>query len=47
MRELKQHGTTSHLMNNMVSLEECFETVGLAEMLAQGNRYSDAIWPSS
>src|SRR5919106_6663651 len=47
MRELKQHGTTSHLMNNMVSLEGCFETVGLSEMLAQGNRYSDAIRTSS
>jgi carboxyvinyl-carboxyphosphonate phosphorylmutase len=47
MRELKQHGTTSHLMNNMVSLGECFETVGLSEMLAQDNYYSDAIQTSS
>ena len=47
MRELKQHGTTSHLMNNMVSLGECFETVGLSEMLAQDNHYSDAIQTSS
>jgi 2,3-dimethylmalate lyase len=47
MRELKQHGTTSHLMNNMVSLEECFETVGLSEMLAQDDHYSDAIQTSS
>ncbi len=47
MRELKQHGTTSHLLNNMVSLEECFETVGLSEMLAQDNHYSNAIQTSS
>jgi 2,3-dimethylmalate lyase len=47
MRELKQYGTTSHLMNNMVSLEECFETVGLSEMLAQDDHYSDAIQTSS
>jgi 2,3-dimethylmalate lyase len=40
MRELKQRGTTSHLMDNMVSLKECFETVGLSEMLAQDVRYS-------
>lgn len=47
MRELKQHGTTSHLLNNMVSLEECFETVGLSEMLAQDHHYSNAIQTSS
>lgn len=40
MRELKQHGTTAHLMNNMVRLEECFETVGLSQMLAQDARYA-------
>jgi 2-methylisocitrate lyase-like PEP mutase family enzyme len=40
MRELKQQGTTAHLMNNIVRLEECFETVGLSEMLAQDVRYA-------
>jgi carboxyvinyl-carboxyphosphonate phosphorylmutase len=42
MRELKQRGTTSHLMDNMVSLKGCFEIVGLSEMLAQDARYAKA-----
>ena len=41
MRELKQKGTTAHLMDNMVSLEECFNIVGLDDMLAQDARYAD------
>lgn len=40
MRELKEHGTTAHLMDNMVSVVEAFETVGLSQMLAQDNRYA-------
>jgi carboxyvinyl-carboxyphosphonate phosphorylmutase len=41
MRELKQEGTTAHLMDNMVSLGECFETVGLSEMLACDAHYAE------
>jgi hypothetical protein len=40
MRELKHTGTTAHLMNNMVSLDQCFETVGLSKMLAQDALYA-------
>lgn len=39
MRVLKEQGTTSHLMDNMVSVVEAFETVGLSKMLAQDGRY--------
>ena len=41
MRELKETGTTANLLEGMVSLEQCFETVGLAEMLARDAGYSD------
>ena len=40
MRELKETGTTAHLLDGMVSLEQCFETVGLAGMLATDAGYS-------
>jgi hypothetical protein len=45
MGELKQRGTTAHLMDSMVSLHQCFEMVGLSEMLAQDARYSEAAQP--
>ena len=32
---LKQQGTTSHLLENMDSLQDCFEAVGLSEMLEE------------
>ena len=41
MRELKQQGTTAHLLEGMDSLHQCFETVGLSDMLAQDARYAD------
>lgn len=41
MRNLKQYGTTAHLMDSMASLQECFETVGLSAMLAQDARYAE------
>ena len=41
MRELKEKGTTAHLLEDMISLEQCFNTVGLAEMLARDARYAD------
>ena len=34
MRELKDNGTTAAMMDQMVSLEECFNLVGLSEMLS-------------
>ena len=40
MAQLKEKGTTSHLMDNMVSLEDCFETVGLSGMLAEDARFA-------
>ena len=41
MRELKQKGTTAHMMDNMDSLEDCFNIVGLDDLLAQDARYAD------
>ena len=41
MQELKGRGTTAHLLDEMVSLEQCFNTVGLAEMLAQDAGYAN------
>lgn len=41
MRELKHKGTTKHLIGDMVSLEECFELAGLAELLARDARYAN------
>ena len=40
MEELKRTGTTTHLMENMVSLVECFNMMGLEEMLARDASYS-------
>ena len=43
MQDLKTQGTTAHLLENMVRLEDCFETVGLSEMLAQDGRYAGPV----
>ena len=40
MGELKKKGTTAHLMEGMASLNQCFEMVGLSEMLAQDAKYA-------
>ena len=40
MRQLKERGTTSHLLDRMVSLEDCFDMVGLDEMLSRDASYS-------
>ncbi len=45
MRELMDRGTTAHLVDNMVSLQDCFESVGLSEMLAQDAKYAEADHP--
>ena len=34
MREIKDNGTTAGMMDQMVSLEDCFNLVGLSEMLS-------------
>ncbi len=41
MQELKGKGTTAPLMDRMVSLQECFDTVRHTEMLAQAARYAE------
>ena len=40
MEELKRKGATSHLVDNMVTLNQCFELMGLSEMLAVDESYS-------
>ena len=42
MEELKAKGTTAHLVDNMISLHQCFELMGLSEMLATDESYSAA-----
>ena len=37
---LKQQGTTAHLLENMTSLQDCFEAVGLSDMLAADAQYA-------
>ena len=39
---LKAEGTTAHLLDGMSTLQECFEAVGLAEMLADDARFATA-----
>lgn len=43
MRELRERGTTEHLIDNMVSVVEAFEAVGLSKMLAQDGRYAPTV----
>ena len=40
MEELRTNGTTAHLVDNMVTLNQCFEIMGLTEMLATDESYS-------
>ena len=41
MRELRETGTTAHLVaDRMVSIQECFDTVGLTDMLALDAEYA-------
>ena len=40
MEELKDKGTTAHLVDNMMTLHQCFELMGLSEMLAVDESYS-------
>lgn len=44
MRELRETGTTAHLVaDRMVSIQECFDTVGLSEMLALDAAYAGSV----
>ncbi|MYA49640.1 MAG: isocitrate lyase/PEP mutase family protein [Chloroflexi bacterium] len=44
MRELRETGTTAHLVaDRMVSIQECFETVGLSDMLALDATYAGSV----
>ena len=45
MAELKSQGTTAHLADNMISLQQCFEIMGLSEMLALDESYSAEALP--
>ena len=40
MDELRSNGTTAHLVDNMMTLQGCFELMGLSEMLATDGSYS-------
>ena len=40
MNELREKGTTAHLLKNMGTLHECFETVGLSRMLADDAKFA-------
>ena len=40
MAELKAKGSTAHLVDNMITLQGCFELMGLSEMLATDESYS-------
>ena len=40
MRDLREKGTTAHLVENMVGLQDCFNIMGLDEMLARDASYS-------
>ena len=47
MRELKELGTTSHLLGNMAGLEECFNVVGMQEMLSRDAQYAGEPQPAA
>ena len=40
MNELREKGTTAHLLEDMGTLHECFEAVGLSELLADDARFA-------
>ncbi len=43
MAQLKETGTTAHLMDDMVTLEACFEAVGLSRMLAEDAQFATPV----
>ena len=42
MRELRERGTTEGLMGNMKGLVDCFDMMGLTEMLSRDAQYADS-----
>ena len=46
MQELKEQGTTSRFLDNMVGLEECLNMVGLDEMLSRDKAYATEPQPA-
>ena len=43
MAQLKETGTTAQLMDKMVTLEACFEAVGLSSMLAEDAQFASLV----
>jgi methylisocitrate lyase len=41
MRELLERGTTAHLVDDMVGLVECFDTMGMSELLERDASYAE------
>ena len=41
MRELRERGTTESMLDNMIALEECFDLVGMREMLSIDAAYAE------
>ena len=47
MRELRDTGTTEHaIADRMVSIHECFDTMGLTDMLALDASYAGSMQPA-
>ncbi len=42
LAELKEKGTTAHMLDNMDSLHDCFDAVGLSQMLADDSRFASS-----
>ena len=47
LAELRRLGSTAHLLESMTTLQDCFEVVGLSEMLAEDARFAAAPQPAS
>ena len=43
MAQLKETGTTVHMMDEMITLEACFEAVGLSSMLAEDAQFASPV----
>ena len=43
MAQLKETGTTVHMMGEMITLEACFEAVGLSSMLAEDAQFASPV----
>ena len=45
MGELRRRGTTGQMIDQMASLEDCFNLVGMAELLAKDAKYAGQAAP--